>query len=79
MFVFSVLLSFTIYIEYVSKNAIWFLHFINGICLMSAAVFYAISVESPLRQLVNGNEEEAVMGLNYISRVNSFFARTEAY
>lgn len=49
MFNFSVLLSFCIYIEYVSKNAIYFLHFMNGASLICAATFCAIAVESPLR------------------------------
>jgi hypothetical protein len=79
MFIFTVLLSFCIYIEYVSKNAINFLHFINGLCLICAAIFYTISVESPLRQIIDGDEETAMKSLNYISRFNAFFSRKDAY
>lgn len=49
MFVFTIIVVFCVYIEYVSKNAIWFLHYTNGISIFAGVLFCAISVESPLR------------------------------
>ena len=79
MFVFSVMLSFSIFMEYISRNAIYYLHLINGLSLICAAIFCSISVESPLRQIINGDETSAMKSLNYISRFNSFFSRKDPY
>jgi heme/copper-type cytochrome/quinol oxidase subunit 4 len=67
------------YINYVSKNAINYLHFTNGMSILALAVFFAISVESPLKQLRNGDVEAAKQNLNFIARVNSFGSRVIAY
>ena len=48
---FSVVAIFCFYIEYISKDAIAFLHFTNVICILSAAVVFSIGVDSPKRCL----------------------------
>jgi hypothetical protein len=68
-----------VYILYVSKNAMYFLHFTNAYSILAAGVFIAIAVESPLRQLSSGNEELAKKGLNFISWFNSKASRRVAY
>jgi hypothetical protein len=78
-FVFMVLFVFCTYVEYISKNAIWFLHFTNASSIICIIVFYSISVDSPLRLIRQGDERLAMQNLNYIARFNSFFTRKAPY
>ena len=48
-FYFSSIMMFCLYIEFISKNAILYLDFVNGISILSSMVIYAIGFESPLR------------------------------
>lgn len=79
MFVATTIMVFCFYIVYISKNAIWYLHFINGISIICAIVIYAISVDRPLTAIRNGNEEDGKRSLNFISRFNAKFSRKEPY
>ena len=79
MFVFTTIMVFCFYIEYVSKNAIYYLHFVNGISILCSVIIYAISVDRPLSAIRNGNEEEGKKSLNFISRFNAVFSRQEPY
>ena len=74
---FSVVAIFCFYIEYISKDAIAFLHFTNVISILSAAVIFSIGVDSPKRCLEQGKLQEAKKSLKFISRVNSIFSKVE--
>jgi hypothetical protein len=65
--------------EFVSRNAMKLLYFLDAASLVCVLVFYSIAVDSPLKLIRNGNEQEAKKCLNYISRFNSFFSRTVPY
>jgi hypothetical protein len=79
MFVFTIIVVFCVYIENVSKNAIYFLHYTNGISLVCVIIYFSISVDSPLKNVRDGNQELAKKSLNFISWFNSKFTRTEVY
>ena len=79
MFVYTIIVVFCVFIEYFSKNAVYFLHLTNGISVFSAIVYYSISVESPLKHIIDNNQELAKKSLNFISWLNSKFSWTEAY
>lgn len=76
MFNFTILVVFCVYIEYISKNAIIFLHTTNAVSLMCAAIYYSIMVIAPLRFVATKNQEGARKSLNYIAWFNSKFTRT---
>ena len=68
---------FCFYIEFISKDAIAFLHFTNVISILSAAVIFLIGVDSPIRCLQQGKVQEAKKSLEFISRVNSMFSKVK--
>lgn len=55
MFVYTIIVVFCVFIEYFSKNAIYFLHLTNGISIFSAIVYYSVTVESPLKHIIDNN------------------------
>lgn len=74
---FSVVAIFCFYIEYISKDAIAFLHFTNVISILSVAVVFSIGVDSPKRYLLQGKIQDAKKSLKFISRVNSMFSKVK--
>jgi hypothetical protein len=54
---------FCIYIEFISKNAIEYLHFINAISILCSVIIFTMGVDSPLRCLDNGDTNEAKKSL----------------
>jgi len=45
------------YINYVSKDAMIFLHYNNAYSILALGVFVVFAVDSPFKELSNGNEE----------------------
>lgn len=73
MFYFSVIACFCIYIHYISKNAIYYLHFTNAFSIMCAFIIVVIGVDSPLRSIEKGKQQEAKKSLQFIAWLNSKF------
>ena len=65
-FYFSTVAVFCIYIEYISKDAVSFLHFTNAISIFCSVIIFLLGVDSPLRNLEQGNTEKAVESLEFI-------------
>lgn len=78
-FYFSTVAVFCIYIEYMSKDAIAFLHFTNAISILCSLVIFSLGVDSPMRSFDQGNTMEGYKSLEFISWVNSKFSRKRAY
>lgn len=76
MFYFSVIAFFCTYIEYISKNAIHYLHFINASSILCAIIILTLAVDSPLRNFEKGNQDEGRRLLSYIAKFNSTFSRS---
>ena len=78
-FYFSPVAVFCIYIQYMSKDAIAFLHFTNAISILCSLIIFTLCVGSPLRSFDQGDTMEAYRSLEFISWVNSKFSRHKAY
>ena len=49
-----------------------YLHLVNGISILSAALIYCMAIEPPLRLIKEGKQDLAKYSLNFISFVNSY-------
>jgi hypothetical protein len=64
---------------FITRDAVTYLHFINGINILSYVVICVMSVESPLYLLSKDKNQDAIRNLNYIARVNSMFSKNNLY
>jgi hypothetical protein len=63
----------------ITRDAVTYLHFVNGINIFCYVVICLMSVESPLYLLSKDRTQEAINNLNYIARVNSLFSKKKPY
>ena len=78
-FLFSTVAIFCFYIEYISKNAIYYLHFVNGVSILCGLIIVIGAVDSPIRCLDQGRVSECFKNLEFISWFNSKFSKHRAY
>jgi hypothetical protein len=75
----SVIAMFCFVMVAITRDAVTYLHFVNGINIFFYVIICLISVESPLYLLSKDRTQEAINNLNYIARVNSLLSENKPY
>ena len=73
------LIFFSLFLQFISRNAIAYLHFVNAVSIFCCLVIILVAVESPSNLILKGKFCEAKQALNKITKINHFFKKSSGF